>query len=376
MIYFDNAATTRPSEKALKKAEIYNSDGFFNPSALYNGGVENKKAVRSAKADLLSHISAEDHDLIFTSCGTESDNQAIFKNHSRGAVLTTDSEHAAVYNSVKELVKGGRKIFFAPVNADGSVKVSDLYETVKDNPEIDFVSIVHVCNETGAINDINVISENLKKINKKIIFHSDGVQAYGKIPYKIGDGVDLYSVSAHKINGLKGVGALIKRKSAPVDPLIIGGGQEDGFRSGTENVFGIKTFEFAASERYEKLNENFARASEIKKIILSGLDRRLFTVISGENCSPYIVSVSANGLKGEVIMHVLEEKGIIVGNGSACSSKNKFSRVIKACGYGENILGGVIRISSSPENTVDDAKYLVSVLNETAGRLKEVTYNV
>ena len=376
MIYFDNAATTRPSEKALKKAEIYNSDGFFNPSALYNGGVENKKAVRSAKADLLSHISAEDHDLIFTSCGTESDNQAIFKNHSRGAVLTTDSEHAAVYNSVKELVKGGRKIFFAPVNADGSVKVSDLYETVKDNPEIDFVSIVHVCNETGAINDINVISENLKKINKKIIFHSDGVQAYGKIPYKIGDGVDLYSVSAHKINGLKGVGALIKRKSAPVDPLIIGGGQEDGFRSGTENVFGIKTFEFAASERYEKLNENFARASEIKKIILSGLDRRLFTVISGENCSPYIVSVSANGLKGEVIMHVLEEKGIIVGNGSACSSKNKFSRVIKACGYGENILGGVIRISSSPENTVDDAKYLVSVLNETAGRLKEATYNV
>ncbi|MBO4594414.1 MAG: aminotransferase class V-fold PLP-dependent enzyme, partial [Clostridia bacterium] len=266
MIYFDNAATTRPSKKALKKAEIYNSDGFFNPSALYNGGVENKKAVKSAKTALLSHISAGNHDLIFTSCGSESDNQAIFKNHSRGAVLTTEGEHAAVYNSVKELIKRGRKVFFAPVNADGSVKVSDLYETVKNNTEIDFVSIVHVCNETGAINDINAISENLKKINKKIIFHSDGVQAYGKIPYKIGDGVDFYSVSAHKINGLKGVGALIKKKSVSLDPLIIGGGQEEGFRSGTENIFGIKTFEFAASERYENLSDNFARASEIRKI--------------------------------------------------------------------------------------------------------------
>lgn len=377
MIYFDNAATTKPSEKALNNAEKYNSDCFYNPSALYNGGVENKKALKSARIDLLSHISAENHDLIFTSCGSESDNQAIFCNHTRGAVLTTDGEHAAVYNSIKGLEKRGRKTFFAPLNADGSVNLSALYEIVKNNPDIDFVSIVHVNNETGAVNDINSISENLKKINKKIVFHSDGVQAYGKIVFTIGDGVDLYSVSAHKINGIKGVGALIKKKSVSLDPLIMGGGQEDGARSGTENIFGIKTFEFAAKERFARIKENFDLAKEIKDTIVRGLDGKLFTFISGENASPYVISVSANGLKGEVIMHALEEENIIVGNGSACSSnKNRYSRIIKACGYKQDVLEGVIRVSSSPENTIEEARYLAVKLNETARRLKGITYNV
>ena len=369
MLYFDNAATTKPSKTALLKAEIFNDEMFFNPSALYLGGINTAKEIKIAKENILKNLYANNHSVIFTSCGSESDNLAIFGVVKRGTFVTDKGEHSAVYKSFLELKNRGHNVAFIDLNTDGTVNVDKLVSFVKEN-KVDFVSIMHVNNETGGINDVNLIAKQIKSINNKIIFHVDGVQAYGKIPYKISQDVDLYSISAHKINALKGVGALIKKKNISVTPLIFGGGQESGLRSGTENVFGIKVFDYASQEKYQKLKENYNYVKQLKDVFINGLNKDLFTFISSENSSPYILTVSAKGLRGEVIMHSLEQNGVIIGNGSACSSKNRFSRVIESCGFDKDVLDGVIRISFSTENTIEECEKAVGIINDTVEKLK------
>lgn len=373
MIYFDNAATTKPCKNAIEKASIFNEDNFYNPSALYQSGVNNFKEIKCAKESILKNLglSTSEYEVIFTSCGTESDNQAIFGSLKKGSFLTSKGEHSAVYKSFMELKNKDNQVYFCELNKDGSINVESLIEIVKAN-KIDFVSIVHVNNETGAINDVNYISELVKRINPNIIFHSDGVQAYGKIPFVMSKNIDLYSISAHKINALKGTGALIKRKKQNVNPIIFGGGQENGYRSGTENIFGIKVFEYAGVCHFENLEKNYNYVKELNKYVFENIDKNIFEIISSKNSSPYILTISAKGLKGEVIMHALESFQIIIGNGSACSSKNKYSRVIESCGYSRDVLEGVIRISFSKDNTLEEAKFLVEKLNEIALRLKGI----
>ena len=373
MIYFDNAATTKPSKTAINKAEKFIESDYFNPSALYRGGLDCAKEIARAKESVLKNLglSPTKYEVIFTSCGTESDNTAIFCSNKRGIYLTDKGEHSAVYKSFIELNARKKETHFIGLNNDGSVNTDELFEFVKSH-DVGFVSIVHVNNETGAINDIGFIADTIKKINPAIVFHSDGVQAYGKIPFTFSDSIDLYSISAHKINALKGTGVLIKKRGINLNPLIFGGGQENGLRSGTENVFGIKVFEFAGEEHYVNLTEDFAKVQKINRYIRENLDKDLFTIISGENASPYILSVSAKGLRGEVIMHALEDCGIIVGNGSACSSKNRYSRVLEACGYKKEVLDGVVRISFSAESTIAEAREFVGKINAIARRLKGI----
>ncbi len=371
MIYFDNAATTKPSESALLKATSFNQEKFFNPSTLYSGGLNSAREIKIAKESILRNLGATNCEVIFTSCGSESDNMAIFCSVKRGLFVTSKGEHSAVYKSFLELKNRGLSVVFIDLNQDGTINTQKLYDYLSLN-KVDFVSLVHVNNETGAINDVNEIAKNVKSLNQKTIFHVDGVQAYGKIPFRLSNDIDFYSISAHKINGLKGNGALIRKKGVNLTPLIFGGGQENGIRSGTENLFGIKVFEFAGNEKYQHLNENFDKVSAIKNKILNGLDRDLFAVISGENSSPYILTVSAKGLRGEVIMHSLEAEGLIIGNGSACSSKNRYSRVIEACGYKNDILDGVIRLSFSIQNTLDEAEKAVKMLNHCVKKLKGI----
>ena len=372
MIYLDNAATTKPNALAINKAMEYNEELYYNPSGLYRCGIKCNNAIKDAKADILRFLGADSSfDVIFTSCGSESNNQAIFSCVKRGVFVTDKGEHASVYKSFLELKHRGLKTEFIDLNSDGTVNTDKLYDYIKNN-QVDFVSIVHVNNETGAINDINSIAKTIKSINKRIIFHSDGVQAYGKIPFRLSSDVDLYSISAHKINALKGIGALIKKKGVNISPLIFGGGQENGLRSGTENVFGIKVFEYAGQEKYLNLKENYDRAKNIKNDFIEKLDKSIFTIISSENSSPYVLSISAVGLRGEVIMHTLEQQGIIVGNGSACSSKNRFSRVIEACGYKNDVLDGVIRISFSSNTTIEETQIAVIELNNVAKKLKGI----
>ena len=371
MIYFDNAATTMPSSESLKKAEQFNNKFYFNPSALYREGINALKEIKNAKNTILRSLglSTDKYEVIFTASGTESDNTAIFCSVKRGCFVTDKGEHSAVYKSFVELKQQGKSVEFIDLQKDGKISTEKLYDYVTHN-QVDFISIMHVNNETGAVNDINKIAERLKSINPKLIFHCDGVQAFGKIPCKLNDKIDFYSISAHKINGLKGVGALIKKKNVNLVPLIHGGGQEDGFRSGTENVFGIKVFEYSAISHYQFINDYYNHVKTIN--IREYLDKSFFEIISCTDASPYILSISAINLKGEVIMHYLEQDGIIVGNGSACSSRNRFSRVIEACGYDRKVLDGVLRLSFSQDNTLEEAQIVVNKLNSIAKQLKGI----
>lgn len=373
MIYFDNAATTRPSAAALEKAARFNGSEFFNASALYRGGLKNAAELNIARDFLLKSlgVSSSEYEAVFTSCGSESDNMAIFGAVKRGVFVTDKGEHAAVYKSFCELKSRKLQTEFIDLNRDGSVSEEKLLGFVQ-GVGADFVSIVHVNNETGAVNDINKIADKLKKINQKIIFHSDGVQAYGKLPVRLSKSVDLYSVSAHKVNGLKGTGALIKKRKLNVSPLIFGGGQESGLRSGTENIFGIKVFEYAAAEKLERINENYAAVSEINRYLRNALDKCYVKILSSEAASPYILSVSVPGFRGEVVMHALEDEDIIVGNGSACSSRNRYSRVMESCGYSKQELDGVIRLSFSADNTLEEAKIFAEKFNGICKRFKGV----
>lgn len=374
MIYLDNAATTKPDKSALSRAEKFLNEDFFNPSSLYGVGLNCAKEIKVAKEHILKSIGAIDtnFEVIFTSCGSESNNQAIFCATKRGVFVTDKGEHSAVYNCFMELKNTGVQVEFAELNADGSVCLESLFDVVKNNSNVSFVSIMHVNNETGAINDVNLIAQKIKEINPKIIFHVDGVQAYGKIPFRISNKIDLYSISAHKINALKGTGALIKRKNLALNPLIFGGGQENGLRSGTENVYGIKVFQYASEIHYQNLKENFDKIKNIKEYFINNLDKSIFKIISSENSSPYILTVSAVGLRGEVLMHILERDNVYVGNGSACSSRHRYSRVISACGYSNEVLDGVVRISFGVENTIDEAKFAVDLINRKAKELKEI----
>ncbi len=372
MIYLDNAATTRPNENAVRRAGIFLTERYFNPSALYGGGFAVNGELAAGKKFLLSRIADPiDYDITITSCGTEADNHALFCCGKRGNIVTTEGEHAAVFACAQELKNRGIEVRFARLKEDGSVDEEHLLSLIDEKTSL--VSVIHVNNETGAINRIAELSKRVKAKNPRAVFHSDGVQAYGKIPVKLNKEIDLYAVSAHKIGGLKGTGALIRKKSLPLAPYIFGGGQENGKRSGTENVFGIMTFYYAAEEKFARLKEEQKEAELLREEVWSALDRTLFTRLSPQEGTPYILTVSAEGLRGEVLQRMLYDNGLAVGTGSACSSKHRYSRVMTACGYGERVLDGVLRLSFSPQNTREEGLRAAKILNETANKLKEKT---
>ncbi|MBQ9710447.1 MAG: aminotransferase class V-fold PLP-dependent enzyme, partial [Clostridia bacterium] len=262
MIYLDNAATTPPLEKAVDYAKKYIGE-FYNPSALYSEGLEVSRFLKQVREKLVSYICPKGYECIFTSGGSESDNTAIFSSARRGNAVTTAGEHSAVYEAVKSLEGKGVECRYAALNSDGSVCVADLLNKIDEKTV--FVSVVHINNETGAINDINYIASEVKKKNPRVIFHSDGVQAYGKIPYRMSNAVDFYSASAHKIGALKGCGILFKSPRVALHPLIYGGGQEGGYRSGTENVFGIAALHKASELKFSDITANFKRVYVLKK---------------------------------------------------------------------------------------------------------------
>ncbi len=366
MIYLDNAATTKPSLSAFECAQEYVTEKFYNPSALYKEGYAMQGELKKARSALLSKIADESFfELVFTSCGTESDNQAIFSFARRGNAVTSAGEHSAVSASFNELKNRGiAEPRYAPLLKDGRVDVEKLLTLVDDKTS--FVSVMHVNNEIGAINDVNAIAKRVKQKNSRVIFHVDGVQAYGKIPFRLAKEVDLYSISAHKIGGLKGIGALIKRKSLVLPPYIIGGGQEAGRRSGTENTFAVKQFEYAAEEKFTTLKEDYARLITYRERLWGLLDKEVYIRLSAEGSTAYILSISAVGLRGEVLLHMADDKGLIIGTGSACSSnaKTRYSKVILACGYDEKTADGVLRISFSPQTTEQEIEDAAKILNE------------
>ncbi len=367
-IYLDNAATTAPDFELLNQSLLFlQNDGFYNPSALYKSARSVKLALEGARQILLKQFPTG-YDAIFSSCGSESDNTAIFSFARRGNAITTAGEHAAVFNTFNELKNRGVETRIAPLKWNGAVDVERLITLVDEKTT--FVSVMHVNNETGAINDINNIAKRVKNKNPNVIFHSDGVQAFLKIPYIISSDVDLYCVSAHKIKALKGVGALLYKKNLCVKPLVFGGGQEKKLRSGTENIFGIDLFARCIN-RYSNITENNVRAEQLKKTFLKKIDCP-FVLISQDDCSPYIISFSIPGIKAEILQRVLDDDGVIVGTGSACSSKIGVSRVISACVTDKRIAEGTIRVSTSFDTNENDLIKAADIISRNAKKLLTV----
>ena len=377
MIYLDNAATTRPSEGALARAQHYLTECYYNPSALYGGGAEAARLLGEARAFLLSRIADPARfSLTFTSCGTEADNQAIFSAARRGNAVTTAGEHAAVSESFKELKNRGVEPRFAPLHKDGSVDEEGLLRLVDEKTTL--VSVIHVSNETGAVNDIASLARRVKERAPRALFMSDGVQAYGKIPFRLSKDIDLYTVSAHKIGGLKGTGALIRNKSyAGLCAHLHGGGQEGGLRSGTENTSGIAGM-VAAVQSYP--SDGMERMRSLKKLLLSLLTQALpETTVAGlpvddPMSAGHILNVAFPPVRAETLLHALEADGICVGTGSACSSKKgRRSPVLTAMHLPPQVMDSAIRISLCPFNTEEEMRYTAEKIIERVGQLRRFT---
>ena len=370
IIYLDNAATTRPNPRAVLRANPFLEEEWYNPSALYAGGDRAKRAIKQSREELLSYIADPfTFELVFTSGGTEANNQAVFCAGKRGNVVTTLSEHAAVLSSVQELKNRGIEVRYAQSNRDGTVNEESLLSLIDEKTSL--VAVVHVASETGAVNDVARLALLVKQKNPRCLFFSDGVQAFGKIPFRLTKEIDLYSVSAHKIGGVKGAGGLFKKKSLQNFTYLFGGGQEEGKRSGTENVFAITCFAYAAQEKFQTLEKDFGALLNKRELMWDLLDKEIFSRISPQEGTPYILTVAAKNLRGAVLQQALSKEGVYVGTGSACSSKKPFSRAIEACGYGQDILYGVLRMSFSPQTSEEEIRAGAEKLNLLSRAMKE-----
>lgn len=363
MIYFDNAATTRTDALAVDALKKYGLENFYNPSALYKPALDNSKVLNEARSEILSLLHG-DGDLIFTASGTEADNMALFgaKKSKTSRIIISSGEHAAVRNPALALKNKGFDVQFAPLNGDGSVNLDEFKKLL--NADVALVSVMHVNNETGAVNDVSKIVKLTKAASPMALVHSDGVQALGKVYVNLLNlGVDMYSVSAHKVHAPRGVGALYIKRNVNISPLILGGGQEKGMRSATENLAGIVAFSNILQKYLPRLNEDF----EKRRAVLERIRERIKTelpetaILSPDN-SPHILMLALKGVRGEVMLHSLEEFGIYIGVGSACSSKKGINKFQTLLGLDEEHKEGIIRISVSEENTLAEADEFVDKL--------------
>lgn len=372
MIYLDNAATTAMYPECLDSFKKYGVEKFFNPSAVYAPSVEVTKVLKEARREILSALHAPDGNVVFVASGSEADNLALFgtKKPKGGKIVTTAGEHSAVINSVAELSARGYEVLYAPLLPDGKVNLTELENLLDEN--VCLVSVMHVNNETGAVNDLKAVSKLVRKRSPSAVFHSDGVQGFLNVETNLKDmDVDLYSMSAHKIHGPKGVGALYVKKSVRLSPIIFGGGQEFGLRSATENVPSIDAFRVAV----EIGRRNFAAARDHKKQILARLRSeisKMDDVILVSNAeSPHVLTVTFKDVRGEVLMHALEAHGILVGIGSACSSKKGVSRFKDLLGLEKGYDEGIVRISVCESTRESDVDALIQAFSEEVPKLRK-----
>ncbi len=374
MIYLDNAATTKMYDEALRVLTEANEKRWFNASALYKEASEESKTIRRARETLLGALKAGDGELYFLSGGTEADNTALFcTRKAKGSrVIVSEGEHDAVINPAKVLKEQGYDVVFAPIKSDGGVDEEKFAALL--TPDVSLVSVMHVSNETGAVNDIAKLSAMTKRAAPKAVFHSDGVQAFGKIKVNLRSlGADLYTVSGHKIHGPKGIGALYVAKGAPVKPLVFGGGQEKGFRSGTENGPAIEAFAAAAERTMRNFEEDCSKKRRYLEYLREGLENGVPDVkiiTDTERSAPHILTVAFGGVRGEVLLHALEERGILVGVGSACSSHRE-SRFKSLLGLDEAHRDGIVRFSVSAFNDFSEVATVVRETADAVARLKE-----
>ncbi len=374
MIYLDNAATTRVDEKYLNIFCQFQTERFYNPSAMYGKALEVSKELNESRRRILDALSG-DGKIVFTSGGTESDNMAIMgSKKSKGSrVIISVVEHPAVYNVAAELKQKGYDVVEVGTDSVGRVDFEEFKTLVTDNTSL--ISIMHVNNETGAVNDIKKLVKYAKSRAKNVVFHSDGVQAVGKTEVNLRDlGVDMYSVSGHKLHAPKGIGCLYIKRGVNIRPLIFGGGQEGGLRSSTENVGGAVALSYAIADAIQELGASIREETEFVAMIsdaLHSLDGDIM-IVHDDTCSPSVFSFASDKVRGEVLLRALESSGVIVGTGSACSSMKSVKRVPRAIGLDNKYLDGIIRVSFSRKNTKSDIDYFINALNLEYSKLKNI----
>lgn len=373
MIYLDNAATTALDEKCLEIIREYNVERFYNPSALYRKAMESANAIKQARNSIAKSLGVKGEEIIFTASGSEADNIALLCSvrAKSGKVIIGSSEHSAVYNTALELKVRGYDVVFAPCDKCGRTDIRQL-EKLIDNTVV-LVSVMHVCNETGALNDLSAISKIIKAKAPRAIFHSDGVQAYGKISVNLKSlGVDLYSISGHKIHAPKGIGALYCRSGLYLRTFVFGGGQENNVRSATENLPSIVAFGYLAEKNLSSLTDNYKKTTELRDYLYQKLTDNFENVKINTDLlhsSPYVFSFALNSARGEVLVHCLEDRGIIVGTGSACNSQKSTKRIPAALGIEGDYAQGMLRVSFNENNTKDDIDAFIDALAQSLEEL-------
>lgn len=383
--YLDNSATTRCSDRACQVMVDLLTKDYGNPSSLHMKGIEAERFVETAKKKIAKTLKVSEKEIIFTSGGTESNNLAIIgaamaNRRAGNHIITTSIEHASVENPMEFLKEQGFEITYLSVDENGIISLEELEEAVTEQTIL--VSMMQVNNEIGAIEPVAEAAELIKKKNPDTLIHVDAIQSYGKMyiyPKKLG--IDMLSVSGHKIHGPKGSGFLWVKEKTKLKPLILGGGQQKGMRSGTENVPAIAGLGEAAEEIYENLDEKRAHLYGLKQRFIDGIEKLEGTHVNGktgEDSAPHIVSVSFEGIRSEVLLHSLEDRGIYVSSGSACSSNNhagkqKGSKTLRNIHLKENLLDSTLRFSFSVHTTEEEIDYALEVLGELLPVLKKYT---
>ena len=376
--YLDNSATTRCFDETIKAVEEEMKTYYGNPSSMHKKGFEAEKKIREVTKIIASTLKCEESEIVYTSGGTEADNMALigiaraYKRQGKH-IITSSIEHAAILQTAEFLKEEGFEITYLSTDEKGIVDLEELKKSVREDTIL--VSIMGVNNEIGTVQPIEEISSIVKEKNPSVLFHVDAVQAYGKIkliPKKMG--IDLMSVSGHKIHGPKGVGFLYVSYKTKIKPIIFGGGQQKALRSGTENVCGIMGLGAAVEKLFATFDEDTNRMRELREYMIEGLlkiDGVRINGGQGEEAAPHIVSASISGVRAEVLLHSLEDKGIYISSGSACASnKPAVSETLKAISLPKELLDSTVRFSFSVFTSKEEIDYTLDCLKEIIEKLR------
>ena len=377
-IYLDNSATTKRYQEVVDKMVLALTTQYGNPSSIYKKGIEVEREIKEIRRNIARSLGAKETEIYFTSGGTECNNTIIrsvanLNKKTKKHIISTVIEHPSVLNTLKDLEADGFEVTYLPVGKDGKISLEDLKNAIKK--ETILVSVMHVNNEIGTIQPIEEIGKYLKSLDEKVYFHVDGVQSYAKIKFRPSRyNIDFMSVSGHKLHGPKGIGFMYVKENNRIKPLLTGGGQEIGIRSGTENVPGI----YGIGEAVRILNQDLEGTIDkikglrdlLKEEILANIDN--VKINSPEDGVCHVLNVSFRGVRGEVLLHYLEQKEIYVSTGSACSSKKKGSQVLNAIGLTPDEIEGAIRFSLSDLNTKEEIMKTVEVLKESVSDLRMI----
>lgn len=371
-VYLDNSATTRVFPEVAELMTKIMLEDYGNPSSMHFKGVQAEQYIKHAKEQIARLLKVNEKEIFFTSGGTEADNLALIgtcmANRRAGThVITTKIEHPAILQTMRYLEEQGFRVTYLPVDKTGRIRLEDLQRSMRQDTIL--VSIMYVNNEIGSMQPIAEAGMLIKRMNPRTLFHVDAVQGFGKFriqPKKLY--VDMLSVSGHKIHGPKGVGFLYVNEKVKIRPIIFGGEQQKGLRSGTENVPGIAGLGLASRLIYENLEEDTERMYRLREQLIDGISDIDYIQVNGcpdREGAPHIVSISFRGIRSEVLLHALEDKGICVSAGSACASNHpKPSETLKAIGIERSLLESTLRFSFSPFTTEEEIEYTVQALHE------------